>query len=176
MKKGVVRFTTRILKFDSKGEKTGWTYIDIPPDVASVLMPGNKKSFRVKGMIDKHRIQQVALLPMGDGTFIMPLNAAIRKGIGKRHGAMIEASLEADNSPLKPDGDLMECLSEDQGALRFFNQLPKSHQNYFSKWISSAKTEPTKVKRIAQALNGLSRKQNFGEMLRELKNKKTDPV
>src|SRR4051812_6845703 len=92
----MVSYTTRILKFGKKGEKTGWTYIDIPPDVARKLSPGNKKSFRVKGKLDEFSVDNIALLPMGDGAFIMPLNAALRKGIGKREGAMLRVRLEFD--------------------------------------------------------------------------------
>ncbi|WP_315824852.1 hypothetical protein [Paraflavitalea speifideaquila] len=35
--------------------------------------------------------------------------------------------------------------------------------------MESAKTEATKTKRIAQTLNGLSRKWSYGELLRSLK-------
>ena len=48
------------------------------------LKSNNKKSFRVKGLLDKHTIKQVAVMPMGDGTFILPLNADIRKATGKK--------------------------------------------------------------------------------------------
>ena len=83
-----VQFTTTIHKFDKQGEKTGWTYIEIPADVAQKMKPGNKKSFRVKGKLDSFNISGIALLPMGGGVFIMALNATMRKGIGKRHGAI----------------------------------------------------------------------------------------
>ncbi len=43
-----------------------------------------KQSFRVKGLLDNHPIAQTALLPAGDGAFILPINAAMRKGIGKK--------------------------------------------------------------------------------------------
>ena len=82
----MVEFNTIILKFGDRGEKTGWRYIDIPADIAQQLMPGNKKSFRVKGKLDKYAIAHVALLPMGGGIFIMAVNAEMRKGIGKKKG------------------------------------------------------------------------------------------
>ncbi len=97
----MVQFTTTIHQFEEKGEKTGWTYIEVPADIAGKLMPGNKKSFRVKGKLDNHPVKQVALLPMGNGSFIMALNAAMRKSIGKRKGAMLKVQLEKDESALK---------------------------------------------------------------------------
>ena len=48
-----------------------------------------------------------------------------------------------------------------------FKTLAKSHQNYFSKWIESAKTEGTKTKRIALAVNALSKQWDYGTMIRE---------
>lgn len=80
----MVNFVTSILKFDQQGEKSGWTYITIPAKIAEQLQPGNKKSFRVKGKLDDHAINGVALLPMGGGDFIMALNADLRKAIGKK--------------------------------------------------------------------------------------------
>ena len=162
----MVKFTTPIYKFERKGEKTGWTYIEIPADAAQQLKQGNKKSFRVKGKLDIHEINKIALLPMGGGNFIMPLNAAMRKKIGKRHGAMLSVQLEEDKAPFKLDHDFMECLSDDPAAVSFFNSLAKSHQHYFSKWIQTSKTETTKAKRIAKAVTALSRKLDFGSMLR----------
>lgn len=161
-------YTTIILKFEKKGEKTGWTYIDVPADVAVKLKPGNKKSFRVKGKLDNFSIKKIALLPMGNGDFIMPLNAAIRKGIGKKPGAMLRVQLQEDKAPLKLNAELMECLADDPDAMKFFKTLPGSHQNYFSKWIEGAKTDATKTKRIAQTVTAMSRKQGFSEMMRSL--------
>ncbi len=162
-------YQTTILKFDKKGEKTGWTYIDVPADIAAQLKPGNKKSFRVKGMIDAYQLKGVALLPMGQGAFIMPLNAAMRKAIGKRHGAMVSVTLEEDKAPFVLNTDMMECLEDEPAALEFFRSLAGSHQKYFSKWIESAKTRETYAKRIAMTVTAMSKKQGYGEMLRAQK-------
>ena len=164
-----VEFKTTILKFDTKGEKTGWTYIEIPADVARRLKRANKKSFRVKGTLHQFAVKQVALLPMGDGNFIMPLNASMRKGLGKRHGAMLVVHLEEDKALLKYDADLLQCLEEEPGAKSFFHELSGSHRGYYSKWIESAKTESTKAKRIAQCMEALLRKQNYPQMVHWLK-------
>ena len=40
----MVEFTATLEKFGKKGEKTGWTYIEIPADVAQEIKPGNKKT------------------------------------------------------------------------------------------------------------------------------------
>ena len=168
----MIKFTATLLKFDEQGEKTGWTFFEIPADLAQKLKPGNKKSFRVKGYLDSFAIKTVALIPMGEGKFIMPVNAAMRKGIGKRKGAQLSVRLEVDDAPILPPADLIACLEDEPKALEFFNSLSKSHQNYFTKWIESAKTESTKAKRIAQSVNALSKGHHFGIMLRALKAEK----
>ena len=165
----MVSYTTTILKFEKQGEKTGWTYIQVPVEIAQELMPGNKKSFRVKGKLDSHPIKQMALLPMGDGHFIMPLNAAMRKAIGKRKGAMVSVQLAVDKVPYQLNPLLMECLADEPKALEYFNSMPMSFRTYYSKWIESAKTEPTRTKRIALAVSSLAIKMDFGEMLRSQK-------
>lgn len=168
----MVKFITTILRFGEQGEKTGWTYVEVPADVAQKLKPGNKKSFRVKGKLDEFKIERVALMPMGDGSFILPLNACMRKGTGKRKGAKLTLTIEADDAPLVLNGEFMDCLADEPKALAHFNTLAKSHQNYFSKWIDSAKTEETKANRIARALNALSKGMGYPEMLRAEKAKR----
>lgn len=168
----MIKFTAPILKFDEQGEKTGWTYFVIPAELAQQLKPGNKKSFRVKGKLDNHVIKQVALLPMGEGDFIMPLNAAMRKGTGKRKGASLQVQLQVDDSPLLLSPDLLACLEDEPKAKAFFESLGKSEQNYYSKWIESAKTEPTKAKRIAMSLNGFLKGMGYAQMIRASKQEK----
>lgn len=161
-----VKFTVTIHKFDKQGEKTGWTYFEVPADIAQQLKPGNKKEFKVKGKLDNYAINRVSLLPMGGGRFIMPLNAAMRKATGKKAGAMLKVQLEADDSEFVFNSDFMDCLADDPVAKQFFQSLPGSHQRYFSKWIDSAKTEPTRTKRIAMAINALAKKWGYAEMIR----------
>ena len=167
----MIKFTTIILRFDKKGEKTGWTYIVIPADIAGKIKPGNRKSFHVKGKLDNYSFRRTALLPIGEGEFILPINATIRKAIGKRCGAMLTVQVEEDKSDFVFNLDLMVCLTDEPSALTFFKKLPGSHQRYFSKWIDSAKTDATKAKRITMAVNAMTRGKGFAEMLREKQEK-----
>lgn len=111
-------------------------------------------------------------MPMGDGTFILPVNADMRKALAKNKGAMLEAQLSVDDSPVLPSGDVMECLELEPKALEFFRSLTPSHQNYFSKWVESAKTPETKARRISNMINALLKKQGYPEMSRALKAEK----
>lgn len=167
----MVKYITTILQFEEQGEKTGWTYIEIPADIAQQLKAGNKKSFRVKGSLDNYTFEGMSLLPMGEGNFILALNAEVRKNIRKRKGAMLNVQLAVDNKMIQTPGWFLECMEDEPAGLEYFNKLPKSHQNYFVKWIESAKTESTKTRRIAQAVTALSRGFGFSEMIRDLQRK-----
>ncbi|HEY4148002.1 MAG TPA: YdeI/OmpD-associated family protein [Chitinophagaceae bacterium] len=170
----MVSFTATLLKFADQGEKTGWTYLEVPEKISTQLKPGWRKSFRVKGKLDNHAIKAVALFPMGGGGFIMAVNATVRKGIGKRQGAKVAVQLAVDDKPLKLSADLMECLADEPKAIAFFKKLPPSHQHYYSKWIEGAKTEGTKTKRITNVVWAMERGMSYGEMMRALKKEKDD--
>lgn len=165
----MVKFTATMHRFEQQGEKTGWTYIEIPGDIVEKIKPGRRREFKVKGKLDAFVIKRVSLMPLGGGRFIMPVNAVMRKGIGKRHGATVRVQIEADDSPFIFNKDFLECLDDEPKAKEFFETLTPSHQRYFSKWISDAKTEQTKVKRITMSVNALSKKWDYGQMLRNQK-------
>jgi hypothetical protein len=169
-----IRFTAIIKRFDNKGEKTGWTYIEVPCKLAEQIHPADKKSFRVKGKLDQYSFSGTNLIPMGGGDYILAINAAMRKGIKKQKGAEVEVQMEKDKTELKPPEELMESLQDEPKALERFNSMPRSHQNYFTNWINSARTIPTKAKRIAAAINALERGWDFGQMLRAMRKDKID--
>lgn len=160
-------YNTTILKFDKKGEKTGWTYIEVPADIAEQIKPKTKISFKVKGKIDQCKIKKISLLPMGQGNFIIPLNAEMRKQIRKKEGGMVSVNLIEDKEEYKIDNELIECLKDDPAAWKMFSGFTRGTQNYYSKWVQSAKTEATRVKRITMAVSALSRGVEFGAMLKE---------
>jgi len=161
----MLRFTTQILQFADMGEKTGWTYIRIPAVLAQQLLPGNKKSFRVKGRLDDYPIQKMALIPMGAGDFIMALNAAVRKAIRKQKGASLKVELEVNKALIQPPKDLLDCLADEPVALAYFKGLPTSHRNYFGNWVRAAKTDGTRTRRIACVVMAMVKQLTFAEML-----------
>lgn len=168
----MTRFTTLLQQFDEKGEKSGWTYILIPQDIAEVLIPGNRKTFRVKGKIDNHSIKAVAVMPMGDGSFILPVNATMRRAIAKRKGAMVNVALTIDTAPPEIPQALADCLADEPQARAFFEQLPLSQRNYYSKWVIAVKSELLQAERIAQVIDALVLGYNFVAFMQYLKQKK----
>jgi len=163
----MIHFKAEIEKFGQMGEKTGWRYVFIPAEIANQLKPDCKVSFRLKGKIDDLAIDGLATVPMGAGDFIIAINATLRKKIKKEAGANVALWLEEDQDfKIEMPADLEVCLAEDETLLARFLQQPKSHQNYFIKWINSAKTEPTRTKRLIMTINAMEKQQDYGAMIR----------
>jgi hypothetical protein len=168
----VFSFKSIIQKFASKGEKTGWTYVDIPQDIILKLKLKNKKEFRIKGVMDDVAFERLAVYPIGEGNFIIAINAELRKKLGKKEGAMVSVKFELDTSEALKSQELLDCLKDDKIALKQFNSLLLSHQNYFHRYIYTAKGAATKAGRIVNTINAMHQKLNFGEMIRNLKKEK----
>ena len=136
-----------------------WTYTIIPE-----ISPDRKAPFgwvKVRGSIDGFAISKYHLMPSRQGTLMLFVKSEIRKKIKKQAGEYVHIILYPDNEPLEVPEELMLCLQEDAEALQFFNSLNESEQHQYVKWIYSAKTEQTKVDRIAKTVVKLSKRQKF---------------
>ncbi len=145
-------------KFPGKG---GWTYTIIPE-----ILPDKNAPFswvRVKGSIDGYEINNYHLMPSGKGTLFLCVKSEIRKKIKKQAGDCVHIILYSDNEPLEVPEELLLCLQDDTEAWQFFNSLNESEQHNYVKWIYSAKTDRTKVDRIAKTLARLSMHQKFAD-------------
>lgn len=164
-------FKAIIQKFAGKGEKTGWTYVNIPKDILTKLKRKDKKPFRIKGVIDDVKFEKLSTYAIGEGEIIIAINGALRKKLGKKEGAQVLVNFELDKSEAPRSKELLACLKEDKVAEKKFFEQPLSHQNYFHRYIIEAKTDATKAGRITNTLNAMHKGQNFGEMIRSLKKK-----
>ena len=166
----MISFEVQIEKFEDKGEKTGWTYIYIPENLALQIKPNTRTSYRVKGSMDNLPVSGMAMVPMGEGDYIIALKGELRRKLRKKDGDPLRVSLQEDQDfqiPMPPE--LEEALSDQPHFLENFLKQPKSHQHYFFNWINSAKTDPTRAKRIAMTIDAMDRDYDFGQMIREEK-------
>lgn len=162
----MIKFKAEIKKFAKKGEKSGWSYVEISSTQANKIKPDTKKSFRVKGMIDYQAISSLALFPMGNGAFILPLKTELRKKLGKDTGDKVELQLEVDTKVYQMNKELMLCLKEEPEANSKFNKQPLSYRKYYSKWVDTAKTTETKARRIGAIMNGMVGGLTFPEIMK----------
>jgi uncharacterized protein YdeI (YjbR/CyaY-like superfamily) len=106
---------------------------------------------------------------MGNGNFILSLNAALRKYINKQVGERIVVALSHDKTTIEPPQDFLDCLGDEPKALIFYQSLSNAQKNYFTHWLNGVKGIEAKTKRITIAINALSNKKEFGQMIREMK-------
>lgn len=169
----MITFKAEIERFAEMGDKSGWTFIAIPQVIAQQIKPDCRKSFRVKGMLDQVEIAGMSFIPMGEGNFIMALNATLRKKLRKDLGAVLVLQLEEDITfKIEMPEDLELCLSDEAHLISNFLKQPKSHQHWYINWLNSAKTETTRIKRIAKIVSAMDKDWDFGTMMREGKPRK----
>ncbi|MDR1761737.1 MAG: YdeI/OmpD-associated family protein [Bacteroidales bacterium] len=156
MEKPLVDKEYLLEKFPSAGS---WTFTEIPE-----ILPDPNAPFswvKVRGSIDGYEIKKYHLMPSGKGTLFLSVKAEIRKKIKKQAGDYVHIILYADNEPLEIPEEVRLCLQDDSKAWQFFNSLNESQQHNYIKWIYSAKTDQTKVDRIAKTLDKLAQHQKF---------------
>lgn len=146
-----------IERFPGKG---GWCYVTLPG-----VKPDHSNPFgwvRVKGTIDSFELKQYKLMPMGNGRLFLPVRAEIRKFIKKEEGDTVRVTLFTDDSDLQIPQDILASFELAHPRLKeAFDQLSEGQRKGYVDWITSAKTEETKVKRIAELLNRLESDTNL---------------
>jgi len=156
VEKPLINKKYRLEKFKGKG---GWTFARIPE------IPQDKNTpfgwVKVKGSIDGVEFKKYHLMPMGNGKLFLPVKADIRKKIKKEEGDFVHVILYPDHEPLEVPQEMLACLQDEPNALKFFNSLSEGEQKYYIEWVYSAKTEETKVNRMAETINKLSRREKF---------------
>lgn len=135
-------------KFPGKG---GWTFAKIPE-----IMQNKNTPFgwvRVRGTIDHFEIKNYNLQSMGDGSLFLPVKAEIRKKINKKEGDYVHIILFTDNLPTEIPEELKLCLMDEPMVYETFLNYSNGEQKTIIEWIYSAKTDITKVERIAKTID-----------------------
>jgi uncharacterized protein YdeI (YjbR/CyaY-like superfamily) len=98
---------------------------------------------------------------MGGPHHIVGVPKGIRVKSGKDIGDTIEITVEADNTPREVvvPPDLEAALASDPEAKEFFDALSFTHRKEYAGWITGAKKDETRAKRVVKTLEMLRAKQ-----------------
>ncbi|MEJ5995312.1 YdeI/OmpD-associated family protein [Pedobacter sp. Du54] len=163
----MITLQAEIERFETNGEKTGWSYVFIPQETAEQIKADNRREVRVRGFIDQISVSGMCMMPVKFDGFILPLKKSLRKALRKECGASVVLNLEFDvDFKIEIPDDLEVCLADEEELLERFLSMPKSHQNYFINWLNTAKTEPTRTKRLVMIVNAMFNRLDFGGMIR----------
>ena len=159
-------FKATLNRYNSKGEKTGWTFVHIPGAIIDKLKLKDRRGFRIKGTMNGVKFERLSTYPSGNGEFIIAVNAQMRKKLMAHEGQQVVVHFELDNRKPEESKELLACLEDDKRAFAAFKKLVLSHRNYFHRYVNTAKTTPTKTKRILQVIDAMRKGWNYGEMVR----------
>jgi Domain of unknown function (DUF1905) len=162
----MITFEAVLKKLGNQGEKTGWIYISIPAEIAQEIKPNNRKTFKVKGGLDKLVIEKVSILPIVEIGFILAVNAAMRKELNKKEGDTIVVSIEEDDDIEKLSQTLLDSINNAPEAVEYFTKLPPSHKVAYSNWVKSAKSEFVIANRIASVIKACTLKMSYSDMMK----------
>jgi hypothetical protein len=142
-----MKFTTTIFL---DGNNTG---IEVPPDAVEQLGGGKRPAVHVTVAGLSYRS---TVSPMG-GKFLIPLSAARRAEAGVKGGDVVEVELSRDSAPrvVEMPDDFAARLEAEPKAKAFFAALSYSNQLKHVLSITGAKTDETRQKRIAKAIETL---------------------
>lgn len=132
------------------------TFIEIPFDV--------EKEFGARRVKAKVKFDGVdyrgSIVNMGQDCFMIGITKAIRKETGKDAGDTVFVEVEKDEEirEVEIPSDFKAELAKSEEALNFYNSLSYSAKRKYYQWITGAKKEITRQKRITESISKLESK------------------
>ena len=125
------------------------TYVEIPE------IPMAKAPFgmlKVHGKIDDYEFSNVHLMPLGNGNLVLAVKSEIKKKIKKEAPDTVHVTIYEDKTPLIIPEELLLCMEDEKSILDRFENYSEGQKKAFVNWINSAKTEQTRIDRIAKTI------------------------
>ena len=126
------------------------TYVEIPFDVEEVF---GAKRVKVLAYFDEVQYRG-SIVRMGLPCYMLGIAKDIRKKIGKESGDIVTVRVEKDEEVREIDmpEDFKKALKKDNEAVKFYEGLSYSAKRKYYQWITGAKKEETRQKRISEAV------------------------
>jgi hypothetical protein len=140
---------------EAMGRGGAWTILRVPFDVEKEF--GTRARVPVKGTINGAAFR-AQLFPMGGGRHCLMVNKALQKSAKASAGDTVTVELERDGAPrpVTVPRDLKAALARSARARAFFDGLSPSHKRAYTEWITEAKKEDTRARRVEKAVEMLA--------------------
>jgi hypothetical protein len=127
----------------------GGVFIEVPLDVPAVF---GRARAPVRGTINGHPFRST--VAVYGGRYYLPVRRELREAAGVAAGDAVVVELEADEQPrsVDPPADLAGALAADPEAGAAFAGLSFTHQREYVEWVTGAKREETRRRRVEQAV------------------------
>jgi len=139
-----ISFTAIIIQHE--GMNAG--YIEFPFSIEKIF--GIRGMVKVKALFDGKAEYRGIMSNMGTGCHILILTKEVRGKLGKTFGDSVYVELEHDlekREVIIPE-EILELLNKFPEAQAFFEKLSYTHRKEYIIWITSAKREETRSKRM----------------------------
>lgn len=143
-----MKFRTKILQ----AGKTA-TGIQVPPEVVAAM--GTSKKPAVKVTMNGYTYRST--IAVMDGVFMVGVSADAREKAKVAGGDVVDVEIELDTAPreVTVPADFAAALKKDAKAKKFFESLSYSNKQRHVLAIEGAKTDETRQRRIAKAVETL---------------------
>ncbi|MEM6667383.1 MAG: YdeI/OmpD-associated family protein [Pseudomonadota bacterium] len=131
-----------------------YTVIYVPDAVTDALPMESHPRLRIVGEIGEWPFEG-ALQPTGEGWYILLSNRFLKdSGLARGDEVSVQFNV-ADQEAVVVPPELIGALAEDDNASDLWDELTPGKQRGYAYHVSSAKTEPTRVKRAARVVADL---------------------
>jgi hypothetical protein len=131
----------------------GGAYVLFPYDVETEF--GTKGKVPVKATFDGVPYTG-SLIKYGNPQHLLGVSKAIREQLGKQLGDMIDVQLWKDEEVRTIEVPVeFQRLLKKEGLLPLFDKLSYTHRKEYCRWITDAKKEETRLRRLEKAVEML---------------------
>ena len=134
----------------------GGAFVEVPFDVEEAF--GSKRP-KIRALIEGVPYRGT-LVRMGGPNHMLIILRSIREQIGKTFGDVVKVTVEADveERVVAVPAELKRVFQSEKEARAVFEKLSYTHQKEYVVWITEAKKEETRQKRIAKTIEMLKKK------------------
>jgi len=145
----------------------------VPPMVAATLIE-QREDRRVVCVLNEKTEYQCALVPRGDGTFLITVNKKNQKDLGLKIGSRVQVDLRSDDSQygLPMPEELAEVLAQDPEGNRLFHALTPGKLRTLLYIVGQVKNTDARINRsftIVEHLKKHGGKVNYRQLGVDLK-------